>query len=106
MYVYASVIDPKGDAVNLKSYHEQLEFVVRGWVAEELLKMMDKPSTIDVQGPDGKRYQIERQAFWDSEKDGNIRVMVSADDAGWSAFKPLSGAFIISPDGSFIGERP
>jgi len=72
----------------------------------ELLKMMDKPSTIDVQGPDGKRYQIERQAFWDSEKDGNIRVMVSADDAGWSAFKPLSGAFIISPDGSFIGERP
>jgi hypothetical protein len=33
----------------------------------ELLNMMDKPSTIDVQGPNGKRYQIERQAFWDSK---------------------------------------
>jgi hypothetical protein len=71
----------------------------------ELHKLMDKPSTIDVQEPDGKRYQVERQAFWDSNKGGNIRVMVSADDGGWSAFKPLSGAFIISPDGSFIGER-
>ena len=68
----------------------------------ELLKLLDKPSTVNVQGPDGKRYQIERQAFWDSKKGGNIRVMVSADDGGWSAFKPLSGAFIISPDGSFI----
>lgn len=71
----------------------------------ELLKLVDTPSTIDAQGPDGKRYQIERQAFWDSNKGGNIRVMVSADDGGWSAFKPITGAFIISPDGSFIGEH-
>jgi hypothetical protein len=26
---------------------------------EELLKLMDKPSTIDLHGPDGRRYQIE-----------------------------------------------
>ena len=71
----------------------------------ELLNLIDKPSTIDVLGPDGKRYQIERQAFWDSKKGGNIRVMVSADNGGWSALKPLSRAFIISPDGSFIGEH-
>jgi hypothetical protein len=31
--------------------------------------------------------------------------MVSADDGGLSAFKPLSGDFIISPDGCFIGEQ-
>ena len=40
----------------------------------ELLNLLDKPSTVNVQGPDGKRYQIERQAFWDSKKGGNIRV--------------------------------
>ena len=78
---------------------------LREFSYSELLKLMDKPSTIYVQGQDGKRYQIERQAFWDSNKGGNIRVMVSADDGGWSAFKPLSAAFIISPDDSFIGER-
>jgi len=71
----------------------------------EHLKFLDNASTTKLQGPDGKHYQIERQAFWDSKKGGNIRVMVSADDGGWSAFKPLSGAFIISPDGSFVGER-
>jgi hypothetical protein len=36
---------------------------LRNFSYAELLKMMDKPSTINVQGPDGKQYQIERQAF-------------------------------------------
>jgi hypothetical protein len=71
----------------------------------ELLKLVNKPITINVPGSDGKNYQIERQAFWDTKKGGNIRVMVSADDGGWSAFKPLTGDFIISPDGHFIGEQ-
>ena len=42
----------------------------------ELLKLVDKASSDNVQGPDGKQYQVERQAFWDAEKGGNIRVMV------------------------------
>jgi len=71
----------------------------------EHLKFLDKVSTTKSQGPDGEHYQIERQAFWDSEKGGNIRVMVSADDGGLSAFKPLTGDFIIAPDGSFVGEH-
>jgi hypothetical protein len=70
----------------------------------ELLPLMNKVSTDEIIGPDGKRYQVERQAFWDSKKGGNIRVMVCVDDGGWSAFKPLSGAFILSPSGSFIDE--
>jgi len=65
---------------------------------------VSKPNTINVDGRDGKTYQIERQASWESKKCG-IRVMVSADDDGWSAFKPSSGDFIISPDGSFVGEH-
>jgi hypothetical protein len=71
----------------------------------ELLKLVDKASTNNVQAPDGKQYQIERQTFWDAKKGGNIRVMVSVDDGGLSAFTPLTGDFIISPDGSFIGEH-
>jgi hypothetical protein len=70
----------------------------------ELLKLVNNPTTIELPGSDGKNYQIERQAFWDTHKGGNIRVMVSADDGGWSAIVPLTGDFIISPDGGFIGE--
>ena len=71
----------------------------------EFLKVLNRAFTTRVQGRDGKTYQVERQAFWDSKKGGNIRVMVCIDDCGLSAFKPLSGAFIISPGGSFIGEQ-
>jgi hypothetical protein len=71
----------------------------------ELLKLVDTASTDDMQGPDGKRYQIERQAFWDDKKGHNIRVVVSVDDGGLRALIPMTGSFIISPDGSFIGEH-
>jgi len=70
----------------------------------ELLKALNRASTTTVKGRDGETYQVEWQAFWDGKKRGNIRVLVCVDDGGLSAFKPLSGAFIISPDGSFIGE--
>jgi hypothetical protein len=64
---------------------------------------IDKPISTIVSGQDGKKYHIESQAFWDAKKDGNIRVMVLVDDGGLtSSFKPLSGDFIITPDGSFI----
>jgi len=72
---------------------------------QKFLKVLDKVSTTTLQGADGKTYQLERQAFWDCKKGGNIRVMVCVDDGGLSAFKPLSGAFIISPDGTFVKEQ-
>jgi hypothetical protein len=71
---------------------------------QDLLKYIDNPSSTILNGPDGKRYQIETQVFWDTKKSGNIRVMVSVDDGGLTSFKPLCGDFIISPDGSFVGE--
>jgi hypothetical protein len=68
-----------------------------------LANCIDKPTSTFVNGPDGKKYHIESQVFWDANKEGNIRVMVLVDDGGLTtAFKPLSGDFIISPDGSFI----
>jgi len=62
------------------------------------------PKTIEVGGSDGKRYQVQTEAFWDSKKNGPIRVIVLVDDGGLAAFKPLARAFIIAPDGSFVGE--
>lgn len=70
----------------------------------ELTSLVDKVSTRREKGQDGKEYQIERQAVWDEANGGNIRVIVCVDDGGLSAFRPLSGDFIISPSGIFIGE--
>jgi hypothetical protein len=48
---------------------------------------------------------VEVLALWDEGRPGgNLRVMVSIDDGGWRAFKPLTEDFIIAPDGSFVGE--
>jgi len=38
---YATILDPQGDEVNLTSYTEQLDRVIRGKVAEALLEMME-----------------------------------------------------------------
>jgi hypothetical protein len=68
----------------------------------ELQKYIAKPVSKMMKGPDGQQYQVEIQAFWDKKKDENIRVTVSVDDGSWAAVKPLSGDFIISPDGSIV----
>jgi hypothetical protein len=73
---------------------------------EELLRFMD-PVHQDVTGGSGTVYQVEVLAFWDGgrkARDGNLRVMVSVDDGGWSAFIPLTDEFIIAPTCEFIGE--
>lgn len=58
-----------------------------------------------VNGPDGEEYQVEIETRWDSKAGGNVRVIVAADGPGTSAFRPLTETFIMSADGSFIGEK-
>ncbi|HKW53481.1 MAG TPA: hypothetical protein VJO12_07305 [Stellaceae bacterium] len=57
-------------------------------------------------GPDGLKYQVETDVFWDepARKGGDLCVMVSVDGGGVSAWKPMLGSFIIASDGSFISE--
>jgi len=63
-----------------------------------------EPFTYDITGPSGVEYQIEIGAFWDGKKCGDVRVMGSIDDQGWSVYCPLTEDFIKAPDGSFVGE--
>ena len=57
------------------------------------------------QGPSGVMYNIEIQAIFDDPRRGkDLRVMVSVDDGrGLRALVPLTGDFIIAPDGSSVG---
>jgi hypothetical protein len=70
----------------------------------EIVSLIGKPETKQVVGEDGKSYQLEIEAFWDSAKGKDVRVIVAADDGGWRAFHPLTNDFIMRPDGSLVGE--
>ena len=58
----------------------------------------------DFEGPSGKKYQVEVQAFWDGPEGEDVRVIGSVDEADKAALSPLSEGFIIRPDGTFVGE--
>ncbi len=58
----------------------------------------------EVVGRDGTTYQIEIDYVWDGRKGGDVRVIASIDDGGWSAFAPLTDDFIKSSNETFVGE--
>lgn len=59
----------------------------------------------EVAGASDTKYQIEVNFDWDDRPRGDIRVIGSIDDGGWSAFLPLCDSFIMAPDGRFVGEE-
>jgi hypothetical protein len=51
-----------------------------------------------------REYQVDTLVLWDGGPP-NLRVMVTVDDGGWSAFwATVKASFIKAPDGSFVGE--
>ncbi len=71
---------------------------------EQLLQFRGEPDVREIVGDSGTWYQVEVMAFTDDPKSGNLRVSFGIDDGGWRAFFPLTGDFIIAPDGTFVGE--
>lgn len=69
-----------------------------------LVSLIGNPQTKQVAGPDEKNYQLEAEVFWDGEKGGDLRVIVSGHDGGWRAFKPLTSDFIMAPDGWLVAD--
>ena len=71
----------------------------------ELAELVGQVGCDCVNGPDGEEYQVETETRWDGKKGGDIRVIVAVDGPGISTFRPLTGTFIVSADGSFVGEN-
>ena len=72
---------------------------------EELLRLIDKQESFEVDAPSGNRYQLEVTAVWDDRERNNLRVSIAVDDGGIvSAISPLTVDFIVAPDGTFVGE--
>ena len=70
----------------------------------ELFSLIDHSENFERTAQSGVIYQIEIQVFVDDVSRQTLRVMGSIDDGGWRAFAPLSDSFILSPDGSYVGE--
>src|SRR5262245_47229095 len=63
----------------------------------DLQRLLKEVDAYEVEGPSGTNYQIEIQAIWDDEPNGNLRVIGGLDDGGLRAYVPLTDDFILSP---------
>jgi hypothetical protein len=62
--------------------------------------LIGESAVVEKQGKSGVTYQIEWDAFWDSQPGGAIRVMVSIDDGSLARFiVPLTTSFLVSAAG-------
>ena len=84
-----------------KEAHQLLEEFVIGLKSrsyQEWQGLMGEEAVVERNGPSGVTYQIEWNAFWDSQAGGDIRVIVSIDDGSLTRFMvPLTTSLLISP---------
>lgn len=85
--------------------------VLNKWLAKlravpyrELVARVDTVTNDEVPRDSERSWQVEIQVSWDDEPDGNIRVVASIDDGGLRSFIPITGGFIKTPSGEFMGE--
>ncbi len=65
--------------------------------------LIGESAVVEKQGPSGAVYQIEWNAFWDSQAGGDIRIMVSIDNGSLARFiVPLTTSLLISPEGELM----
>jgi hypothetical protein len=68
-------------------------------------RLLGQVEVVEVTAESGVTYQLEVQGFWDSGEPGDLRVMIAVDNGGLRAFvSPVCRDFIVSSDGSFVGE--
>ena len=71
---------------------------------QQLSELVDMQEIREVTGKSGAIYTIEVSSYWDDKPNQDIRVIASISDGGKSAYVPMTGDFILSPTGQFVGE--
>lgn len=71
---------------------------------EQLAKLVGSCQVEELTGADGTLYQLEVEFFWDDRPAGDVRVIGSIDGGDMPAITPLTASFIVSSNGSFVGE--
>lgn len=90
--------------VEAKDLLEQTLATYRKRPYAELLLLVDRCETFERVSSSGAIYQIEIDVFFDDNSRGDLRVQGTIDDGGWRAFAPVCADFVITSDGTFVGE--
>lgn len=78
---------------------------LRSQTYEHLRQYLDGAVVVEVLGSSGAKYQIEIEAVSDHKPESDLYIFASIDDGTlWSTLSPLTDSFIISPNGTFVGE--
>jgi hypothetical protein len=73
---------------------------LQSWSYQDWQRLIGETTVVERKGPSGVTYQIEWNAFWDSQAGGAIRIIVSIDDGSLARFiVPLTTSLLISPAG-------
>jgi hypothetical protein len=71
----------------------------------KLVELIGRTGTDERLSPSGIKYQVEVQVFWDDKPGGSLRILGCIDDGSLrAASSPLCDDFIMSLEGSLIGE--
>jgi hypothetical protein len=70
----------------------------------QLVARIDQVECEQIGEPGKKFWQMEFQVVWDTQLNGNVRVLGSIDDGGLRAFAPLTDDFIKAPNDEFIDQ--
>ncbi len=75
---------------------------VRDVPYERLSELMGASNvqSFDLAGPSGIEYDVEVESVWDDVPNGNIRVNIVVFEKGWTSFIPVTGSFVMAPDGT------
>jgi hypothetical protein len=76
----------------------------RTYSYEQLAKLVGSCEVEELTGVDGTPYQLEFEFLWDDRPAGDVRVIGGIDGGDISALTPLTAAFIVSSNGSFVDE--
>ena len=69
---------------------------LQSWSYQDWQGLIGETTVVERKGPSGVTYQVEWEAFWDSQPGGAIRVMVSIDDGSLARFiVPLTTSLLI-----------
>ena len=92
------------DTVAARKVLDQWLARLRAVPYRELVARVDSVTNDEVARDSERSWQVEIQVLWDDEPDGNIRVTASIDDGGLRSFVPMTGGFVKTPSGDFVGE--
>ena len=72
----------------------------------DLVAMVGENFVFEARGQSGTEYQVEVDVMWDSPKEKvDVRVFGGVDDGRFmTALTPFCDSFIVTPDGTFVGE--